>query len=50
MIFFNPEQGVSQQEIGNFVAPVVIDFCAPIFVFAFTGIGVFIKGRSVKLG
>ena len=40
MIFIEPEQGVVQQEVGDLVAPVIVDQRAPVRMATLPGIGV----------
>src|SRR5262245_1843555 len=48
MIFVEPKECVSSQEIAHFVAPEVKDEGAPILVFALPRIGMFIEMRAIK--
>ena len=49
MVFFDPVQGVCNEEILYFILPVVEDFGPPVGMFPFPGICIFIQGLSVKI-
>ncbi len=49
MVFFEPEQGIGQQEVAYLAATIVKDKRTPAFMFAYTRVGVFIEVRTIEV-
>ena len=50
MVFFKPEQRIGGQEIPHFIAPVIENQRAPIFMLPLPRVRVFIHERAIKIG
>ena len=48
MVLVEPEQGVGEQEVADFVAAVVEDQRAPVGVLALARVGMLVQGRAVE--